>query len=163
MGRKIKGKWKVLLTDSCHSGAITPPADAATVECSLRGLDRSLFSLTASRDREQSFESPDWGGGHGIFTYYVVKGLEGSADENRDGIVSADELGEYVTRRFARPRRAGRILLRSAAASIRRCCWRMSRRERSRARLHRRRAAPWFSKRIWMASRYSLMASPQAW
>jgi tetratricopeptide (TPR) repeat protein len=93
---KIKGKWKVLLTDSCHSGSIMPPADAATVNASLAGLDRSLFSLTASRDREQSFESPEWGGGHGIFTYYVVKGLEGSADENRDGIVSADELGEYV-------------------------------------------------------------------
>jgi tetratricopeptide (TPR) repeat protein len=96
IGRKIKGKWKVLLTDSCHSGSIMPPADAATVNASLKDLDRSLFSLTASRDREQSFESPEWGGGHGIFTYYVVKGLEGAADENRDGIVNADELAEYV-------------------------------------------------------------------
>ena len=96
MGRKIKGKWKVLLTDSCHSGSIMPPADAGTINTSLKGLGRSLFSLTASRDVEQSFESPEWGGGHGIFTYYVVKGMEGSADENRDGIVTADELGEYV-------------------------------------------------------------------
>ena len=55
-----------------------------------------MFSLTASRDRERSFESPDWGGGHGIFTYYVVKGMEGSADENGDGVVTADELAEYV-------------------------------------------------------------------
>ena len=55
-----------------------------------------MFSLTASRDRERSFESSDWGGGHGIFTYYVVKGMEGSADENGDGIVTADELAEYV-------------------------------------------------------------------
>ena len=52
-------------------------------------------------DREQSFESPDWGGGHGIFTYYVVKGLEQEADENTDGIVTADELAEYVRRRAA--------------------------------------------------------------
>jgi tetratricopeptide (TPR) repeat protein len=96
MAAKIRAKWKVLLTDSCHSGSIMPPADAATINASLKGLDRSLFSLTASRDREQSFESPEWGGGHGIFTYYVVKGMEGSADENRDGIVTADELGEYV-------------------------------------------------------------------
>jgi tetratricopeptide (TPR) repeat protein len=98
VGRKIKAKWKVLLTDSCHSGSITPVADTAAINSTLQGLDRSLFSLTASRDREQSFESPDWGGGHGIFTYYVVKGLEGSADESRDGIVTADELGEYVRR-----------------------------------------------------------------
>jgi tetratricopeptide (TPR) repeat protein len=97
-GSVIKGKWKVLLTDSCHSGAITPAEDAAYLNKRLLDLSKSLFSLTASRDRERSFESPDWGGGHGIFTYYVVKGLEGMADENGDGVVTADELAEYVRR-----------------------------------------------------------------
>jgi tetratricopeptide (TPR) repeat protein/uncharacterized caspase-like protein len=96
IGTKINGKWKVLITDSCHSGAITPEADRSTVNRTLLDLDKSLFSITASRDREQSFESNQWGGGHGIFTYYVVKGLEGEADTNGDGIVSADELAEYV-------------------------------------------------------------------
>jgi len=98
IGSKIRAKWKVLLADACHSGAINPEGDNQTINRSLLDLSRSLFSLTASRDRERSFESPDWGGGHGIFTYYVVKGLEGSADENRDGIVTADELAEYVRR-----------------------------------------------------------------
>jgi tetratricopeptide (TPR) repeat protein len=93
---KIKAKWKVLLTDSCHSGAVAPDADVQTINRSLVDMTRSVFSLTASRDRERSFESPDWGGGHGIFTYYVVRGLEGEADQNRDGLVTADELGEYV-------------------------------------------------------------------
>ena len=97
-GTKIKGKWKVLLTDSCHSGAITPADDAAFLNKRLLDLNRNLFSLTASRDRERSFESPEWGGGHGIFTYYVVKGLEGLADESGDGIVTPDELAEYVRR-----------------------------------------------------------------
>jgi tetratricopeptide (TPR) repeat protein len=100
IGAKIRGKWKVLVTDACHSGAITPQAnsqtDRATLNATLLDLQKSLFSLTASRDREQSFESPNWGGGHGIFTYYVIKGLQGEADTNGDGIVSADELSEYV-------------------------------------------------------------------
>jgi tetratricopeptide (TPR) repeat protein len=96
IGGKINGKWKVLITDSCHSGAITPEADRAKVNQTLLDLQKSLFSITASRDREQSYESEKWGGGHGIFTYYVVKGLEGEADTNGDGIVSADELAEYV-------------------------------------------------------------------
>jgi tetratricopeptide (TPR) repeat protein/uncharacterized caspase-like protein len=100
IGSKIKGKWKVLITDACHSGAITPQADSssdrATLNSTLLDLQKSLFSLTASRDREQSFESANWGGGHGIFTYYVIKGLEGEADTNGDGVVSADELAEYV-------------------------------------------------------------------
>lgn len=97
-GARIKSKWKVLLTDACHSGAITPDADAQRLNKSLLDLSRSMFSLTASRDRERSFESKDWGGGHGIFTYYVVKAMEGEADESGDGIVTADELAEYVRR-----------------------------------------------------------------
>ena len=98
VGSRIKAKNKVLLTDACHSGAITPGAQNENLSSSLLSIHKSLFSLTASRDREQSFESPDWGGGHGIFTYYVVKGLEREADENTDGIVTADELAEYVRR-----------------------------------------------------------------
>jgi tetratricopeptide (TPR) repeat protein/uncharacterized caspase-like protein len=97
-GTRIKGKWKVLMTDSCHSGAITPADDAAFMNKRLLDLSKSVFVLTASRDRERSFESAEWGGGHGIFTYYVVKGLEGQADETQDGVVTADELGEYVRR-----------------------------------------------------------------
>jgi len=96
IGTKIKGKWKVLLTDACHSGAITPETDPKQLNQLLLDVRQSIFSLTASRDREQSFESADWGGGHGIFTYYVVQGLKGDADTNGDGVVTADELAEYV-------------------------------------------------------------------
>ncbi len=96
IGGKIKGKWKVLVTDACHSGAITPESDRAQVASTLLDLQKSLFSITASRDREQSFESDQFGGGHGVFTYYVIKGMQGEADTDGDGVVSADELGEYV-------------------------------------------------------------------
>jgi len=95
IGSKIQAKSKILLTDACHSGAISP-ADTENLNGKLAALDKSLFSLTASRASERSFESPDLEGGHGVFTYYVVKGLEGTADANHDGIVTADELSEYV-------------------------------------------------------------------
>ena len=97
IGSKVSAKWKVLLTDSCHSGAISPE-QGEIVNKSLLDLNRSMFSMTASRARERSFESKDWGGGHGIFTYYIVRGLEGYADENKDSIVTADELAEYTRR-----------------------------------------------------------------
>jgi tetratricopeptide (TPR) repeat protein len=96
IGTRIHGNWKVLITDACHSGAITPETKPTELNQSLLSVHQSVFSLTASRDREQSFESPDWGGGHGIFTYYVVRGMAGEADANSDGIVTADELAEYV-------------------------------------------------------------------
>lgn len=95
VGNKIHAHWKILLTDACHSGAISPE-DSQSLNHTLVGLRNSLFSLTASRDREVSFESPDLDGGHGVFTYYVVKGMQGEADTSRDGIVTADELAEYV-------------------------------------------------------------------
>jgi hypothetical protein len=94
-GSKIKGKWKVLLADACHSGAISPEANA-TINQGLVDLGKSVFVMSASRDREQSFESPDYGGGHGVFTYYVTRGLSGAADQNRDGLVTADEIADYV-------------------------------------------------------------------
>lgn len=101
IGSKIRAKDKILLTDSCHSGAIRPE-DSQDINHTLIDLHKSLFSLTASRDREVSYEGKNWGGGHGIFTYYVVRGLEGEADENGDGIVNADELYDYVYRNVRR-------------------------------------------------------------
>jgi tetratricopeptide (TPR) repeat protein len=96
IGTKIHAKSKILLTDACHSGAITP-ADTENLNGQLANLDKSLFSFTASRANESSFESPDLQGGHGFFTYYVVRGLAGEADVSpRDGTVTADELAEYV-------------------------------------------------------------------
>ena len=62
IGSKIHAKYKVLITDSCHSGAITPDADAqAYNQQPARSVNSSLFSLTASRDRERSFESAELG------------------------------------------------------------------------------------------------------
>jgi len=96
IGTKIHARNKILLTDSCHSGAISPE-DTESVNHTLMNLQKSLFSLTASRDRESSFEGAQWGGGHGVFTYFVAKGMGGEADNTpRDGVVSADELSEYV-------------------------------------------------------------------
>ncbi len=53
--------------------------------------------MLASRPREVSLEGPEFGGGHGVFSYFVIKGLEGAADENKDGVVDADELIKYVS------------------------------------------------------------------
>jgi uncharacterized caspase-like protein len=95
IGGKIQANWKVLLTDACHSGAISPE-DTEALQGRLMNLNKSLFSLTASRARERSFEHPDLRGGHGVFTHYVVLGLEGEADADGNGVVTADELAEYV-------------------------------------------------------------------
>src|ERR1019366_2736063 len=46
--------------------------------------------------KEVSYEGPSFGGGHGAFSYSVLKGLEGAADNNDDRSVDAGELIQYV-------------------------------------------------------------------
>jgi uncharacterized caspase-like protein len=53
-----------------------------------------------------SIELPELG--HGIFSYYLIDGLNGAADLNRDGIISLQELYEYLEQQVtAKSRGAG--------------------------------------------------------
>jgi uncharacterized caspase-like protein len=129
---KIKAKWKVLLTDSCHSGAVTPDGDVQTINRSLIDVSKSVFSLTASRDRERSFESPDWGGGTASSLLCGAR-IGGAPDDDRN-VVTADER-EYVRRNVREATEPSRIPPRTAAASTRTCCWPTFQPEPRRARL----------------------------
>jgi uncharacterized caspase-like protein len=51
--------------------------------------------LTASSANEVSVEKDELG--HGVFTYYVIEGLKGRADIDRDGLITVDEIYRYVT------------------------------------------------------------------
>jgi tetratricopeptide (TPR) repeat protein len=61
--------------DTCHSGHVA-----------LNGLyappDGVLFGLAASKPYQQSFESKDLGGGHGIFSWYLNEALNGGLAAN---------------------------------------------------------------------------------
>jgi uncharacterized caspase-like protein len=58
--------------------------------------------FTASEAGEQSMESENWGGGHGVFTFYFLKGLRGEADQNSDGIVTLGEAMDYTSEHVRR-------------------------------------------------------------
>ncbi len=60
--------------------------------------------IASSRPSEASIAGADlW---HGFFTYYLLEGLKGAAGLNRDGIVSLQELYEYVEQQVVRKSRA---------------------------------------------------------
>jgi tetratricopeptide (TPR) repeat protein len=54
-----------------------------------------IMGLLASDSGEDSFEGDQWH--HGVFTYYLLKGLMGEADTNHDNVVNANEIIRYVT------------------------------------------------------------------
>lgn len=93
----------ILFVDVCKSGTIGSIKNNG-INSDVQHLgevEGDLFGLMASRPRELSLEGPEFGGGHGLFSYFVLKGLEGAADTNHDGKVDAAELIQYVTDQVA--------------------------------------------------------------
>ncbi|HEY3838678.1 MAG TPA: tetratricopeptide repeat protein, partial [Bryobacteraceae bacterium] len=93
----------VLLADVCRAAAIgaTKPSNVNAAVERLGEAQGEILGLMASRPKEVSYEGPQYGGGHGAFTYSVLKGLEGAADDNKDQSVNVNEIIEYVRTQVA--------------------------------------------------------------
>ncbi len=109
---RIEAERITVFLDACYSGAAGGRTFASTKTRTVNVddifLDRLTRSkgraiVTASRPSELSIELAELG--HGIFTYYLVRGLQGYADINRDGIVSLQELYEYLAQEVSRKSR----------------------------------------------------------
>jgi caspase domain-containing protein len=109
---RIEAERITVFLDACYSGAAGGRTFASTKTRTVNVddifLDRLTRSkgraiVTASRPSELSIELAELG--HGIFTYYLVRGLQGYADNNRDGIVSLQELYEYLAHEVSRKSR----------------------------------------------------------
>ncbi|MBE9207662.1 GUN4 domain-containing protein [Nostoc sp. LEGE 06077] len=92
--------------DACHSGDLTflgakgdknallNPTQELVEILRQRAAKRKGFYALLSCDRgQQSWEFPQLG--HGVFTYYLIRGLRGEAADSQ-GIIEADGLYRYV-------------------------------------------------------------------
>ena len=88
----------VLITDACHSGKLAGSSKRGTflVSEQLRAIRDKEIRITSSADNQLSNENEAWGGGRGVFSYYLVNGLKGLADNSKDGIVTLDEIKSYL-------------------------------------------------------------------
>jgi protein O-mannosyl-transferase len=89
----------MMFVDVCKAGAIGTITNTP-VGTEVEGLGQTtgtLFGLLASGPKEFSVEGPQFGGGHGVFSYFLLKGLSGAADRNKDGVITIRELIRYVT------------------------------------------------------------------
>ena len=103
LSSKVRAGLVVLLADACHAGGIgwaSNPQVPSRAQDALEAIggDRSLLKLLASRPTERSYEDAKWDGGHGVFSYALLRGLRGAADRERDGVITASEVIEYVSK-----------------------------------------------------------------
>ncbi|MFP4046266.1 MAG: caspase family protein [Bacteroidales bacterium] len=92
-----EGVKVLLITDACHSGKLVSNEDAAQKVLSSLVKDwENTYKLVSSQVNQTSYESEKWGGGHGVFTYYLLYGMKGLADENEDNNLQFFELYDFV-------------------------------------------------------------------
>jgi uncharacterized caspase-like protein len=103
--RILKAKRVLTFADTCHSygfsGLRAGPGQKHANNLVNQYLQRYASKgqravITASDISESSFEDAKWGDGHGVFTYFLLQGLQGKADANHDGVVTAGELFAYL-------------------------------------------------------------------
>jgi uncharacterized caspase-like protein len=89
----------ILLADVCRAATIAGQKTTALggIVAQLGEAPGEMLGLMAARPKELSLESPEFGGGHGAFTWSVLRGLSGAADADHDGFVTAGELIDFVS------------------------------------------------------------------
>ena len=92
-----KGVEVILVVDACRSG------DVPGVRSGIGNPYQSVIEepvgevlLLSAGANQFALEDRRWGGGHGGFTWYLIKGLSGEADSDQDGMVSLIEVESYT-------------------------------------------------------------------
>jgi uncharacterized caspase-like protein len=105
---RIRSERLVFIADACYSGASggrTVGIGGIRANVSDAFLDRvaggrGKIIITASAANEVSVEKDELQ--HGVFTYYLLEGLRGAADFDRDGLITVDEIYRHVSERVPR-------------------------------------------------------------
>ncbi|MBX9784674.1 MAG: caspase family protein [Chitinophagaceae bacterium] len=92
----------VLITDACHSGKLAGDffKGRQWVAQQLQQVLNNEIRLAACAADEEAAEGEFWGGGRGVFSYYLLKGLYGRADVLKDGQITFEELQQYIDASF---------------------------------------------------------------
>ena len=98
---KLKPKSVTLFFDTCYSGSsrddesllvAARPIRILPSEVSNRPDNFTIFSAAKNEQISSGFKEAR----HGIFSYYLMKGLEGKADTNKDKQITNGELHVYM-------------------------------------------------------------------
>ncbi len=88
----------IIITDACHSGKLAGSDNRGTflVGKELSTAREKEIRIASCNPDQLSNENIRWGGGRGVFSFYLINGLKGLADKNGDHDVTLSEIKNYV-------------------------------------------------------------------
>jgi hypothetical protein len=101
-----KPKSVTIFMDACYSGqtrggeSLIASAKPLALKAQINIFPIGFNVFSASQSDQISSSSPDLK--HGIFSYYLMKGMEGDADTNKDGKITLGEMQGYLVENVGR-------------------------------------------------------------
>ncbi len=101
-----KPKSVTMFIDACYSGqtrggeTLLASAKPIALKTDTNLFPTNFTVISASANDQISSSSPELK--HGIFSFYLMKGMEGDADGNKDGKITAGEMQEYLSDKVSR-------------------------------------------------------------
>lgn len=87
----------ILVTDACRSGKLAGGLKGIEYTATaISSIWKNEIKILSSQPGQLSFEDKKWGNGRGVFSYYLIKGLNGAADIDKDSLITLSELETYV-------------------------------------------------------------------
>ena len=94
----------VLITDACHSGDLAGKGFRGSflIGDALRKTKNDEVRITSCLPNQLSSEDAGWGGGRGVFSWYLVNGLKGLADTRKEGVVRVQDIQLFLDSSLSR-------------------------------------------------------------
>jgi len=97
----VSPKSVTLFLDACYSGqsrggeTLLVSARPIAIQPKASAFPANFTVLSASAPQQIASSSPELK--HGIFSYFLMKGMEGEADQNKDGTITTQEMYSYLS------------------------------------------------------------------
>lgn len=94
----------LLVTDACHAGKLAGTGVGGT-QATAQALVQQFANevkIMSCQPNEFSLEGPQWGDGRGVFSWHLLDGLTGLADQNSDGMINLFEIQRYLQEQVPR-------------------------------------------------------------
>ncbi|MBK9335293.1 MAG: caspase family protein [Lewinellaceae bacterium] len=87
-----------VVADACHAGKLAGSSIGGT-QATAQALAQQFANevkIMSCQPNEFSLEGRQWGDGRGVFSYHLLDGLSGLADQNADGSIALREMDRYL-------------------------------------------------------------------